>query len=92
RLLTGFNRQHHITPILASLHWFPVRFRSEFKILLITFKALLGLALSYITEMLTPYEPVCSLRSSGRIFLAVPKSRPKSKGDHQGPSTLERPA
>ncbi len=28
--LTGFNRCHHITPILASLHWLPVRFRIDF--------------------------------------------------------------
>ncbi|KAF7642196.1 hypothetical protein LDENG_00262360, partial [Lucifuga dentata] len=81
RLLTGFNRRHHITPILLSLYSFPVRFRIEFKILLITFKALLGLAPSYVTEMLTPYEPVCSLISSGGTLLAVPKSRLKSKGD-----------
>ncbi|KAF7642270.1 hypothetical protein LDENG_00261100, partial [Lucifuga dentata] len=80
-LLTGFNRRHHITPLLASLHWFPVRFRIEFKILLITFKALLGLAPSYITEMLTLYEPVHSLRSLGGTLLAVPKSRLKSQGD-----------
>ena len=81
RLLTGFNRQHHITPILASLHWLPVRFRIDFKILLITFKARRGLAPSYITDMLTPYEPARSLRSSGGALLAVPKSRLKSKGD-----------
>ncbi|KAF7651423.1 hypothetical protein LDENG_00111240, partial [Lucifuga dentata] len=81
RLLTGFNRRHHITPILASLHWLPVRFRIDFKILLITFKAHLGLAPSYITEMLTPYESVRSLRSSGGTLLAVPKWRLKSKGD-----------
>ena len=81
RLLTGFNRRHHITPVLASLHWLPVRFRIDFKILLITFKARLGLAPSYVTEMLTPYEPVRSLRSSGGGLLAVPKSRLKSKGD-----------
>ncbi|KAF7642005.1 hypothetical protein LDENG_00264860, partial [Lucifuga dentata] len=77
----GVNRRHHIAPLLASLHWFPVRFRIEFKILLITFKALLGLAPSYITEMLTPCESVLSLRSSGGTILAVPKSRLKSKGD-----------
>ncbi len=54
RLVTGFNRQHHITPILASLHWLPVQFKIGFKILLITFKARLGLVPSYIAEMLTP--------------------------------------
>ncbi|KAF7648716.1 hypothetical protein LDENG_00152870 [Lucifuga dentata] len=31
--------------------------------------------------MLTPYEPVRSLRSSGGTLLAVSKSRLKSKGD-----------
>ncbi|KAF7643078.1 hypothetical protein LDENG_00244710, partial [Lucifuga dentata] len=82
RLVTCFNRRHHITPILASFHWFHFRFGIEFKILLITFEALLGLGLSYITEMLTPYEPVRSLRSLGGTLLAVPKSRLKSKGDH----------
>ncbi|KAF7660241.1 hypothetical protein LDENG_00285960 [Lucifuga dentata] len=31
--------------------------------------------------MLTPYEPVRSLKSLGGTLLAVPKSRLKSKGD-----------
>ena len=53
----------------------------DVKILLITFKACLALAPSYIAEMLTQYEPVPSLRSSSGALLAVPKSRLKSKGD-----------
>ena len=81
RLLTGFNRRHNITPILASLHWLPVHFRIDFKILLITFKARMGLAPSYITDMLTPYEPARSLRSLGGAFLVFPKSRLKCRGD-----------
>ena len=71
--------EDYIHTILASLHWLPVPFRIDFKTLLITFKARLGLAPSYITEMLTPYEPVRSFRSSGGALLAVPKSRLKSK-------------
>ena len=59
RLLTGFNRRHQIIPVLASFHWLPVHFRIDFKILLITFKA--RLAPSYITDMLTLYEPARSL-------------------------------
>ncbi len=80
RLLTGFNRGHHITPVLASLHWLPVCFRIDFKILLITFKFLQGLAPSYIAELLTTYEPSRSLRSLGRSLLVVPKRKLKSKG------------
>ena len=81
RLLTKTRRRDHITPILASLYWLPVFFRVDFKILLITFKALNGHAPSYISELLVPYEPERSLRSSGRGLLVVPKSRLVTKGD-----------
>ena len=65
KLLTGFNRRQHVTPILASLHWLPVCLRIDLKILLITFKASSGVAPSYITDILIPYEPTRSLRFSG---------------------------
>ena len=80
RLLTGFNRRQHITPVLASLHWLPVCFRIDFKIFLITFKAASGLAPSYITYILIPYEPAGSLRSSGTALLTISKSSLKTKG------------
>uniref|UniRef100_A0A673CRG3 Reverse transcriptase domain-containing protein n=1 Tax=Sphaeramia orbicularis TaxID=375764 RepID=A0A673CRG3_9TELE len=57
----------------------------DFKILLITFKARMGLAPSYIIDMLVNYEPVRSLRSSGGGLLAVPKSMFKSKADRAQP-------
>ncbi len=56
RLLTQKKLYHHITPVLASLHWLPVYFRIDFKILLLTYKALNGLAPLYLTELLKPYE------------------------------------
>ena len=65
RLLHGFNRRRHITPVFTSLQWLPLCFRIDFKILLINFKARHGLAPDYITDMLTPDEPVRSLRSAG---------------------------
>lgn len=37
RLLTGMRKREHITPIRASLHWLPVRFRIDFKILVLVF-------------------------------------------------------
>jgi len=49
-----------ITQILASIHWLPVHFKIDFKVLLITFKARLCLAASYIAEMLIPYEPLAA--------------------------------
>ena len=81
RLLTNSRRFYHITPILATLHWLPVSFRIDFKILLMTFKALQGLAPSYISDMLKPYRPARSLRSSGRALLEVPRTNLATMGD-----------
>lgn len=53
----------HITPILASLHWRPVRFCVDFKILMLTCKALHGLAPQYLAELLTPSRNLCSSQS-----------------------------
>ena len=37
RLLTGTKKREHITPVLRSLHWLPVRYRIDFKILLFVY-------------------------------------------------------
>ena len=52
RLLNSACKYGHITPILKELHWLPVRFRIHFKILLLSFKALNGMAPDYITELI----------------------------------------
>ena len=65
RLITGTRKFEHITPVLAALHWLPVSFRIQFKILLVTFKALNGLAPSYLSEIVKTYEPSRILRSPG---------------------------
>lgn len=81
RLLTGTKKHAHISPVLASLHWLPVNFRIQFKILLIVFKALNGQAPSYISELINLQSTPRSLRSSNKILLQVPRSRLKLKGD-----------
>ena len=43
-VLTRIRKRDHISPVLASLHWLPVKSRIEFKILLLTFKALKNMA------------------------------------------------
>ncbi len=53
----------HITPILQSLHWLPIKFRISYKIVLLTYKALNGLAPAYLTSLLSRYNPTRSLRS-----------------------------
>ena len=59
RLIFQESRFCHITPLLKSLHWLPVKYRIVFKIILITFKAIHGLALAYISELI-------SVRDTGR--------------------------
>lgn len=81
RLLTGTRRRDHITPILASLHWLPVIFRINFKILLFVFKALSGVAPSYIRDLLTPHSTPRCLRSADQGLLSVPRSKLKHRGD-----------
>jgi len=63
RFIFQESRYCHITPLLKSLHWLPVRYRIVFKILLITFKAVHGLAPAYISELVSIRE------SAGRHYL-----------------------
>ncbi len=81
RLLTGMKKRDHITPVLSSLHWLPVQYRIDFKILLMVFKALHNMSPSYITNLLDYYTSARTLRSADKLLLAVPRSKKKSKGD-----------
>ena len=65
RLICNECKYCHITPLLVDLHWLPVKFRIEFKILLIVFKISKGLAPSYLSFLIT-FKPVSryNLRSS----------------------------
>ena len=81
----------HITPFLIKLHWLPVYFRIQFKILSLVFKALEGKAPVYIRDLLKPkVAGGYSLRSDNQRLLQVSKTKCKSFGDrafvHSGPS------
>ncbi len=71
RILTRTKRSAQITPILADLHWLTVAYRINFKIILLTFKALNGLAPYYLCNLLVPYSPPRSLRSSDSESLGI---------------------
>ncbi len=42
RVLTRTRNYDHISPVLSTLHWLPIKHRIDFKILLITYKSLNG--------------------------------------------------
>ena len=78
RVHTHTHKYEHIAPVLKSLHKLPVQHGIDFKILLIVYKALNGLAPQYISDLLTDYSLIRPLRSSGAGLLAVPRIRCRS--------------
>ena len=63
-----------------SLHWLPIDLRIEFKILIITYKTLHGLAPAYIKDLLVSYIPGHYLRSVKKNLLAMPGFKLNSYG------------
>ena len=81
RLVTRTRSSEHITPVLRRLHWLPVRQRITYKILLLTYKALNGMAPRYRADLLQPYTPTRQLRYFSNNLLVTPKSNLKFYGD-----------
>ena len=67
RLLYRGQKRDHITPLLHDkLHWLPIAARIQFKICLLTYKSLHGLAPQYIVDFWNPWQacrvdPRCGL-------------------------------
>ena len=78
RVIHRVPKRQHITPTLATLHWLPVVARVDFKIALLTYKALHGQAPSYLRELLRAYEPSRPLRSASLDLLCIPPSADSS--------------
>ncbi len=79
RMVALVKKRDHISPVLRRLHWLPVKHRITFKVLLLTYKALHGLAPCYITELLQRYIPTRTLRSGSKALL-TPVSSSTSYG------------
>ena len=83
RVVTLTRKQEHISPIIRKLHWLPVKQRIIYKLMLLTFKSLHGSAPSYISELITLYEPTRSLRSASQCLLKEFQSNTKTYGDRR---------
>ena len=77
RVVTRLSNYSIITPTPKKLHWLPVKYRIIFKVVLLTFKALHGLASNYLRTLLQSYIPSRSLRSETGNLLIMPKTRRK---------------
>ena len=81
RFVTGARKFDHISPLLVQLHWLPISYRVVFKLLLMIFKALNGLAPRYLVEFLQ-YQNLCrTLRSNSLELLLQQKFNTKTYGD-----------
>ena len=63
RIVTRTRLQDHMTPVLKALHWLPVTQRIDFKILILTYKCLYGLAPNYLSELVSWHIPSRPQRS-----------------------------
>ena len=63
--------------VLHSVHWLPVRSRTDFKLATLRFKSPITGQPVYLAESLHPYQPQRSLRSSSLNLLTVPYCRTK---------------
>jgi hypothetical protein len=81
KIVTRKKKYDHVSPLLQSLHWLPVYFRIQYKVLLMTHKCLHGKAPTYLAALLERYVPGRSLRSGDQYLLVEKRSKLKTYGD-----------
>jgi hypothetical protein len=77
RLIFHTSRHDHITPLLRRLHWLRAPERITYKLAVLTFRCLHGLAPEYLSASLVPVAAVPSrlrLRSASSASLIIPQS------------------
>ena len=74
RPISNAPRYSHITPVLCSLHWLPVKFRIDLKILLLTFKAIYGHAPDHLIDLITikEFRAIISVQLAVVLFHLLP--------------------
>ena len=84
RLITKNKMSDHITPVLKNLHWLPISFRIDYKVLALCYKSLHDLAPSYMTSMLSYRDPPSdrvTVRNDELHLLEEPIGRLTTHGD-----------
>ena len=81
RLVTRASRRSSSSLLLRRLHWLPVAHRITYKIALLSFKCLNGLAPSYLSDLISLYCPNRPLRSASSLDFSVPRMRLSRVGE-----------
>ena len=75
RVIFKLRKHDHITLHLSNLHWLKVAERIDFKVAVLVFKCLRGMAPSYLQELITTEHGHTGLRSSTNELLPITRSR-----------------
>ena len=75
RAVVGSGRTEPVTPILARLHWLPIKDRIQYKIALLTHKVLTNNQPEYLADLIHYYQPQRQLRSASHRLLHCPTPR-----------------
>ena len=81
RVVSRCSRYDDIDQILETLHWLPIIYRVQFKMLLLVYKCKNNLGPEYLCKLLIPYKKERTLRNNSKNFLDRPHSIHKSYGD-----------
>ena len=65
--------QHSMTAALQQLHWLPVAYRIQFKLLTLVHGAIHANTPRYLADRVSAYVPCRSLRSTDQSLLVVPR-------------------
>ena len=81
RIITKQKRSDHITQTLIDLHWLPIKYRIQYKMLLFAYKSQQSAAPVYLSDLLSPYIPSRTLRSEQQLRLEQPRARSTRYGE-----------
>jgi len=84
RLVFSSWKHHHVSPLLQRLHWLKIKQRIEYKLALLVYRCLNGLAPQYLANELQPVSSLDArrrLRSATTDALVVPPTRLSTVGD-----------
>ena len=75
RLVAGAGTRDHITPVLHSLHWLPIKFRIVYKLCVLMHLVRVGRSPAYLSDTMTPVADLPGrerLRSSSSFRYELP--------------------
>ena len=81
RVILKKSIREHVKPLLRELHWLPITARIDYKICVLIFKCLNGLAPAYLSNLISIYKPARNLRSSKSLLLTPVSSNFVRLGD-----------